>query len=1026
MNIRPSTPELPLAIRMLIATVLFGASLAIHILTQPITDSMPFMVFYPAMILCFVFCGMIPGIVMAAVSCLTGYYLFSPLILSVSHPAADELAAAIFVLSSVPLGLLVRNLTAGRRDLLALTGRQSAIIDTRLFGIAKCQDRHIRWCNTGFEEMLGYEPGELFDQSTLIIFPDDESYTAVGHAAYPLLRSGQRYHSETRIRRKDGRLIWIALNATMLDHPAGESLWMFDDITERKMADARLRTSEAFLTRTGAVAGVGGWQLDLRTDVLQWSATTCLLHDLPPGHQPTVEEAIGFFAPEVRPKIGAAVRMGMLNGTPWDLELPMISAAGRHFWGRAVGMPEYENGTLVRLIGALQDVTKKRQTERRLVESQELLTVTLESIGDGVITTDVAGHVTWLNPMAETMTGWARHQVGGRTLNDIFRVRDADTGEVLPTVTLETQGSYTPDRNAILTARDGTDYAVEKTISTIRGYEGATLGSVLVFRDVTEKRRLAAELIQHQADSLVTLRRLDTIFANSPDIMALVRVEPTGDYVFEAMNPSWEAMRGVSSAEAVGRGPRDILPAAAAEGIIRQLTICVEQRKTLPFSYKTPLGHWNSPDIAEIEGSITPVFGPIDRVTHLTIVGRDVTARNRLEASVHQMQRMDAVGQLTAGVAHDFNNMLQSIMASLELLSEQASLSSDALEYVAIAEGAAERGATLVHRLLAFSRKQPLEPVILKPKTVVENLAGLLSTTLGRRIKIETTIPANIWPVKADGGQLENCLLNLAINARDAMPAGGLLRLSATNNGPEAAAAVGLSPGEYVCFAVADNGAGIPPDILARVLEPFFTTKPIGVGNGLGLSMVQGFARQSGGDVRIDSVPEEGSTISLWLPRAKDAAGASGTVVEMEVETRSDLPCVVVVDDDPGIRRSLSTVLRSAGYDALTFETGDIAFERLKAGCRCDLLVTDQSMPGMSGGALIAHMARMRPRLPMMLITGFDKASGLEEVRDRAMILRKPFRNDTFLQRVSTLIGPSPKNVAAEAIRPWPRIAREG
>ncbi len=260
----------------------------------------------------------------------------------------------------------------------------------------------------------------------------------------------------------------------------------------------------------------------------------------------------------------------------------------------------------------------------------------------------------------------------------------------------------------------------------------------------------------------------------------------------------------------------------------------------------------------------------LSRVTLDSI--RDATRRHHLEESVRQMQRMDAVGGLTAGVAHDFNNLPQASLGPLDLLADNESLDSEALECVAMADSAADRGATLVHRLPAFSRKQSLDPVLLRAEEVFADLAILLSSTLGRRIQVATEVQPDAWPIRADSVQLENCLFNLAINARDAMPAGGRLTLRADNAGPDAAPRAGLPEGFYVRFSVTDTGTGMTEAVRQQALEPFFTTKAIGKGTGLGLSMVQGFARQSGGDVLIVSTPGEGTSVTLWLPRAEAEA----------------------------------------------------------------------------------------------------------------------------------------------------------
>ncbi len=865
----------PLSRRLMLAAVIFGIAFGSRMLMLPLAGRVPFLTFYPALILCFLFCGLLPGILAAAASAITGYLIFSQPFWTAAPTHPGEIATIGFLISAVPLGIMVRRLAVSKKTLAAANAKQRVMLDTRLFGIATLRGRQIVWANAGLEDILGYRPNALNSVPARLGYPDEAAYMALGEAAYPVLQTGETYRSELEMVRGDGDKIWVALSATLIDHATDESLWLFEDINARKSAEERLRVSESLLTRTGMIAGVGGWQLDLRSRALEWSEVTCRLHDLSPGYRPTVEEAIGYYAPEARPIIEKAIRRGIEDSQPWDLELPLISATGRKFWARVVGVADYEDGVAVRLAGAIQDVTRRREIERDLIKSQGLVGVTLSSIGDGVITTDLLGKVTWLNPVAERMTGWRKDQASGLDIAEILVVRHTETGLPLSDLARSCLASGTPvdtDRDGVLISHDGIEYGVEESASPIRDERNELHGAVVVVRDVTERRRLHQELNCREQQTEQMLQRLDTVFTSSPDAMSLIRIQPDHGFVYEALNPKWESALGIPVSRALGAKPSDVLPPEHAEIMEVQWSICVRERRPVLFDCKLPLPGSDVPVLIDFAVTVTPVFDSGGEVRHLTIVGRDVTERNRLEASMRQMHRMEAVGQLTAGVAHDFNNMLQSIITSLELLVEQSALSPDAFDYLTIADGAAQRGAKMVHRLLAFSRKQPLEPAILQPDEVFGNLAGLLDTTLGRRIKIQTDVAQGVWPVKADGTQLENCLFNLAINARDAMPLGGELTLSAANMGPDSAAAHGLPLGDYVCFAVRDNGAGMAPENMARVLEPFFTTKQIGEGNGLGLSMVLGFARQSGGDVRIESAPGQGSTISLWLPRGIAAA----------------------------------------------------------------------------------------------------------------------------------------------------------
>ncbi|WP_158745792.1 PAS domain-containing sensor histidine kinase [Acidisphaera sp. L21] len=516
------------------------------------------------------------------------------------------------------------------------------------------------------------------------------------------------------------------------------------------------------------------------------------------------------------------------------------------------------------------------------------------------------------------------------------------------------------------------------------------------------RRRGAAE----RATSLVAqqhaaaLARLDSLFQHSSDSMFIARVDPGGAFMFESVNPIWQKLSGISAEHAVGRSPADCMPHGPAAMVLGAWRRCVRDRQVVHYSYTL-----DAPDgRRDWEVAATPVLIADDPVSRIIGVGRDVTERHRVEAQLRQAHRMEAVAQLTTGIAHDFNNLLQAILGSIEVLREEPALGQEGQICLAVAEEAARRGATLTHRLLAFSRKQTLDPVLLRTHDYMAAMATQFVGALAPRIEVECTVAADAWPVKVDGDQLAQCLFSLAMNARDAMPDGGTLVLRAENHSLAQGEAAGLARGEYVRFDVVDAGIGMTPDALARAFEPFFTTKPIGTGAGLGLSMVEGFARQSGGGVLITSALNVGTTVSLWLPRAVETAQRV-EVKAPPATIQSGYGRVLLVDDEVSVRKMLLLMLKKAGFTAVAVESAEAALALLNAGEGCELLVTDQSMPGMTGCDLIGEASRRWPSLPTMLITGYDKVSGLEQLNGRVTVMRKPFDRAAFLHQVNALIG---------------------
>jgi PAS domain S-box-containing protein len=400
---------------------------------------------------------------------------------------------------------------------------------------------------------------------------------------------------------------------------------------------------------------------------------------------------------------------------------------------------------------------------------------------------------------------------------------------------------------------------------------------------------------------------------------------------------------------------------------------------------------------------LEPTFRPIANAQIVKTIGvlRDVTAQLALEEQIRHQQRLEAVGQLTAGIAHDFNNLLQAMMGSLELLLDELG---DQPELRECAEGAlrmGERGARLTHHLLAFARKQVLKPRILDLPDLLNDVTHALRRVIGPQIEILIEFGPGSPHIFADPGQLEAAVLNLALNARDAMPKGGTLRIATGEAGPLVLNAMeNATPRRYAVLVVADTGSGMTAETLAKACEPFFTTKGPR-GSGLGLSMVHGFARQSGGDLRVQSTPGAGTRIELWLPTAEDATLAADSAPPQPGFTAGH---VVLVDDEPEVLAMLGSFMRGAGFSVRQARSGDEALAMLATSAPVDLLVTDYAMPGLDGAALVARARQMRPDLAVLVISGDAEAEHLDTQVRRLRVMRKPFRRSSLLREVAALI----------------------
>ncbi|GBU18599.1 MULTISPECIES: ATP-binding protein [Methylobacterium] len=394
-------------------------------------------------------------------------------------------------------------------------------------------------------------------------------------------------------------------------------------------------------------------------------------------------------------------------------------------------------------------------------------------------------------------------------------------------------------------------------------------------------------------------------------------------------------------------------------------------------------------------------------------VGERTAELMNAEEQLRQSQKMEAVGQLTGGLAHDFNNLLAGISGSLELIQTRLSQGriNDIERYMTAAQGAARRAAALTHRLLAFSRRQTLAPKPTNVNALVEGMLDLIQRTVGPSVQVQTVGLAGLWPALVDPSQLENALLNLCINARDAMPEGGRIVIETSNRWIDAQVArrQDMPEGEYLSLSVSDTGTGMPPEVIAKAFDPFFTTKPLGQGTGLGLSMIYGFAKQSGGQVRIHSTVGEGTTVSVYLPRhqgeaARDEALPRGGLLPVAGAGET----VLVVDDEPSVRMLVTDVLGELGYTAVEAADAAGGLRVLQSGARIDLLVTDVGLPGGLNGRQMADAARAtRPDLKVLFITGYAENALLTngQLEPGMAVLTKPFAVDALATRIREMIA---------------------
>jgi PAS domain S-box-containing protein len=516
---------------------------------------------------------------------------------------------------------------------------------------------------------------------------------------------------------------------------------------------------------------------------------------------------------------------------------------------------------------------------------------------------------------------------------------------------------------------------------------------------------LIVRVIRQRANAEEALRANQVMFQSIMDhapIMLSLR-DLNGRFTF--INRTYVAFAGQSEASIIGRTMAELRGADLATAAAEQDRFVIENRKSA--QWEMTLAKPNGPRNVLI--TKFPVYDAAGNVNSLGTIVTDITDQKRAEIQLAQAQRMNAIGQLTGGIAHDFNNLLTSLLLNADVLVRH--IDDDRLRPAAEAiRMAAERGADLIRRLLAFGRRQMLEPRPTDIKELLDGMEPLMRRTLGEHIDLEFVHAPDLWTANVDPNQLENAVLNLAVNARDAMPDGGKLTIetaNATFDADDMALNPEMTPGEYVMIAVRDSGTGMSPDLVARAFEPFFTTKEVGKGTGLGLSMVYGFVRQSGGHVRIYSEVGLGTVVRLYVPHSDVAPLPLAIASPGVAEPASSAETILFVEDDPLVRKHTQDQLAELGYRVVTAENGPAALAQVEEGCTPDLLFTDLVMPGGINGHELARRLRRRwPDLPVLYCSGYahDALAPDGETVPARNMLAKPYRRRELAAKLRELL----------------------
>jgi PAS domain S-box-containing protein len=678
------------------------------------------------------------------------------------------------------------------------------------------------------------------------------------------------------------------------------------------------------------------------------------------------------------------------TGESFEDELRFEDDAGNTKWVRHQ-VVRVEDGVAI----TSRDITQRRQVDESLLQSEARFRHLVESASDGIYRIDTHGVFTYANPVASRLLGYSPDEGGivGRLYLEFVRRDYHDQGIALYKRQITERIPVTYWEFPAMTV-DGRELWVGQNVH-IEQRNGFVTSLFAVARDITERKN--AELALRESEE-----RYRFLTEQSTDMLSRQSADGTLLYV----SPVSYKLLGYAPSELVGSSVFEYCHADDLEAMRAATARLVGHQgsETLTYRARRRDGHyvWLETTSQAVRNRESGLVGEV------LSVSRDITERRRLEEELRQVQKMDAVGQLAGGVAHDFNNLLTAIRGFTDLIARSLEAEDARRKDIAEILKATERAASLTRQLLAFSKRQVLRTEPLSVNGIVEDMTKIIRRLLGERVRVETALDPRIWMIRADAGQLEQVLLNLALNARDAMPKGGTLRISTRNAevGPTAAPDAILPAGRYVVLELRDSGVGMSDETRARIFEPFFTTKDPNGRSGLGLATVYGIVAQSGGHVSVASRLGEGTTFTIHLPVAP-GQGGHGTRGDAGALRSSRGNAILIAEDNEGVRALTVRILTSAGYTVYEGCDGIDALETLHGlNEPIDLLISDVMMPRMSGSELTAHFQRMQPGTPILLISGYmDEDAVRRSFREPDAIIAKPFTPDTLLMRVKDLIG---------------------
>ncbi len=848
--------------------------------------------------------------------------------------------------------------------------------------------------NRAFRELTGKSDDEITGRFCFRLIHHTDTFIE-GCPFVQALASLKRESLEMKLLDK-----WFQVTVDPVFNEAGEAIGfvhVMSDITQSKRAEEKLKKSEHFLSESQRIAKIGSWDMNIETGKIIWSDEMYrIYHAAPHAFEHMAEAFIKLIHPEDREAMLQWIEATEAGEKRDELEFRIIAPDGTIRFIRGAGEPVFDDaGRVIRMVGTAQDITERKKAEDALKEAESRLSSLAQTASDAIIMADSNGDIISWNSGAQKIFGYSESEVQGKALTILMPERyiEDHTNGIKRIITTG-QSQYlgnTLEFHGI--RKDRTEFPLELSVSAwVRNKEFYFMG---IIRDITERKKLEKALFESE-------KRLKTIISTEPHCVKLINADgtliemnPAGLTIIEA--DSFEQVKGASLYSLISPNHRSAFKAhvnevfAGGSGTLEFELIGLKGTRRWLSTHSVPFR--NS------EGEIIALLG----------ITQDISESRRLEEQLREAQKLEGIGQLAGGIAHDFNNILTAVVGFGGMLQMQMDDADPSKHYVSEILAAGQKGASLTHQILAFSRKQVLDMKPVNLNEIIRSLDKMLHRLVREDIAIDLNLSGNGLVVLADTSQIDQVIINLVTNARDAMPRGGKITIAAEpfimDDAFVEMHGYGRA-GEYALITVSDTGIGMDAGTQLHIFEPFFTTKETGKGTGLGLAVVHGIVKQHNGYINVYSEAGKGTAFRIYLPLTEHAV--EGTIKESTVPVKRGNETILVAEDEQSLRKLTKIMLESAGYRVLTAKDGKEAADIYKehAG-EIDLVVLDVIMPVMNGEEAFGEMRRLNPSLKALFMSGYtrDTISDHGIAEGQYSFVQKPVRLEPLLSKIREVLN---------------------